>query len=266
MSDTPKSLISKLAEAMNEVGRIPKNGRNDFHKYDYVTEADLVEAIRGKLAEKKVFLFTSVEATAHAGEITEVFTLHTFVDGESGEQFQVKGYGQGQDKGDKGGYKAQTGAMKYALMKNFLVATGDDPEQTPPAPPKQQAKAPAKPAEKKLPTTIQIMETMNKMDHLQPLTVAYQKAFTYTHWTPEEAKTLGECFLNRHAKLANWIRDGFTMLGATGDVLARAFADPQTFKLTVKEVLPVPATESAEANSQEGTAEPAKAETSGPAA
>ena len=29
----------------------------------------------------------------------------------------------------KGLYKAFTGSMKYFLMKNFLVATGDDPEQ-----------------------------------------------------------------------------------------------------------------------------------------
>src|SRR3954466_1825044 len=105
----PHSLVKKLAEVMNEVGRIPKSGRNDFHKYDYVTEADLVEAIRTKLAEKHVFMFTSVESTAHQGDVTEVVTMHTFVDGETGEEFSVKGYGQGQDKGDKGGYKAMTG-------------------------------------------------------------------------------------------------------------------------------------------------------------
>jgi hypothetical protein len=36
--------------------------------------------------------------------------------------------GEGQDAGDKGPYKAMTGAQKYALMKTFMIPTGDDPE------------------------------------------------------------------------------------------------------------------------------------------
>ena len=32
------------------------------------------------------------------------------------------------DKGDKAGYKAYTGALKYFLANTFMVATGDDPE------------------------------------------------------------------------------------------------------------------------------------------
>ena len=32
------------------------------------------------------------------------------------------------DKGDKAGYKANTGAIKYYLANTFMVATGDDPE------------------------------------------------------------------------------------------------------------------------------------------
>jgi hypothetical protein len=239
----PPSLVSKLAAAMKEVGRIPKSGRNDFHKYDYVTEADLVDAIRDKLSDRNVFLFTSIESTAHAGDITEVFTVHTFVDGDTGESFSVKGYGQGQDKGDKGGYKAQTGAMKYALMKNFLVATGDDPEQHD----DKAAKAPPKAAVDKViqavkkppapPTVIKIMEVMNEQKLLQPLQVAYDKALTYTHWTDEEKKTLAECYLGDYAKLSNWIREGYTMLNGTGDVLAIVSVD-KTGKATVKEAAP----------------------------
>jgi hypothetical protein len=36
--------------------------------------------------------------------------------------------GQGLDVGDKAPYKAMTGALKYALLQSFLLATGDDPE------------------------------------------------------------------------------------------------------------------------------------------
>jgi hypothetical protein len=76
MSDDA-SLYSKIAKVMGEVGRVEKRGFNDFHKYAYATEADLVEAVREKLSAA---------------------------------------------------YKAMTGALKYFLMKTFLIPTGDDPE------------------------------------------------------------------------------------------------------------------------------------------
>ena len=40
--------------------------------------------------------------------------------------------GEGMDKGDKAGYKAYTGALKYYLANTFMVATGDDPEKDSP--------------------------------------------------------------------------------------------------------------------------------------
>ena len=41
--------------------------------------------------------------------------------------------GEGIDKGDKAGYKAYTGALKYYLANTFMVATGDDPEKDSPS-------------------------------------------------------------------------------------------------------------------------------------
>ena len=40
--------------------------------------------------------------------------------------------GEAIDKGDKAGYKAYTGALKYYLADTFMVATGDDPEKESP--------------------------------------------------------------------------------------------------------------------------------------
>lgn len=134
---TGSKLAAKLAKILGEVGKVPKTGYNSFHKYNYVTENDLVYAVRDKLAAEGVFVFTSVEEqhseiiTAADGKqslLTKVVTLHTFVDGETGETFSVKSQGQGSDNGDKGGYKAITGAMKYFLYKCFMIPTGDDPE------------------------------------------------------------------------------------------------------------------------------------------
>lgn len=123
------SLVTKLVSVMKEVDRVPKNGRNEIHGYNYAMETDIVDAVRGKLADLGVFVSTSVASAARHGELTQVTTTHTFHDAETGETLAVSGYGQGQDRGDKGGYKAITGAIKYFLLKNFLIATGDDPER-----------------------------------------------------------------------------------------------------------------------------------------
>lgn len=165
-----KSLVSKLAEVMKEVSKIPKNGKNTFHNYKYVMESDLVEAIRDKLADRHIFITSSTKGIetvelsrpTKGGEIVtqKIGVLrveYTFHDGESGEKLTMEGAGEIDQDGGKGLYKALTGAMKYFLMKQFLVATGDDPEQTPQqksAPEKKPAPAKvAKPAEKPVPST-----------------------------------------------------------------------------------------------------------------
>lgn len=132
-----RSLVKKLAEVMSEVKRVPKNGFNKFHKYQYATESDVSDLVREELAKRSVMLFPSVishESREHknrSGSTEYISTIEmefTFVDGESGESMAFKTVGEGQDAGDKAYYKAMTGATKYALMKVFLISTGDDPE------------------------------------------------------------------------------------------------------------------------------------------
>jgi hypothetical protein len=139
MADAPKTLAAKLAEIMNEVESVPKRGRNDFHKYDYATEADIAGAIRGGLARRSIMLLPSVTAwkdeTRTSGErndksktITTVDMVFSFIDGDTKERLDLPWVGRGEDSSDKGIYKALTGALKFFLMKAFLIPTGDDPE------------------------------------------------------------------------------------------------------------------------------------------
>jgi hypothetical protein len=60
--------------------------------------------------------------------MARVVMAYTFSDVDSGEELVAKVAGQGLDTGDKAPYKAMTGALKYALLQSFLLATGDDPE------------------------------------------------------------------------------------------------------------------------------------------
>lgn len=137
MTSPTKSLYGKLAEVLGEVGYVQKKGRNNFHNYNYVTEQDLVEAVREKLAARNIVLIPSVTGiderpvkTAKGVDscVTTVRVAFTFCDGDSGETHTAEWAGAGDDPADKGLYKAYTGAMKYFLMKSFLIPTGDDPE------------------------------------------------------------------------------------------------------------------------------------------
>lgn len=136
MSDAPKSLAAKLAEVMAVVKRIPKRGKNEFHGYKYATEADLADAIRDELSSRGVILIPDVQTVERIDTtptakgkpqfLTNVEIKWTFTDGTDSISFMMPGCGI--DGEDKGIYKAITGAEKYALMKFFLVPTGDDPE------------------------------------------------------------------------------------------------------------------------------------------
>ena len=138
----PETLIEKLAAVMAAVERVPKNGENKFHGYRYATEADLSDAVRSNLARYGVMLIPSVEKvewskvpTKNGEERLATLTVKfTATDGKTDFSFTV--IGEGQDRGDKATYKAMTGATKYALLKLFLIPTGDDPEKDDEAPAK----------------------------------------------------------------------------------------------------------------------------------
>lgn len=140
-TDTVRGLHAKLAEVMAEAGRIPKNGQYQGQgAFKYVMVGDAADAIRKALGERKVSMLPSQvdvvseaeHATKSGGTMTTITirTTWTLVDGETGETATIQSIGTGADSGDKASPKAQTNAMKYALLMGFLLSTGDDPEQS----------------------------------------------------------------------------------------------------------------------------------------
>lgn len=130
------NLRQKLAEVRRRIGYIQKRGHNERSNYSYVTAADIAGSVGDILAELGVVVIPklediSYESAVGRGEATRmarVIMAYTFADVDSGEEVVAKVAGQGLDPGDKAPYKAMTGALKYALLQSFLLATGDDPE------------------------------------------------------------------------------------------------------------------------------------------
>ena len=135
---TEKTLVKKLAKIMGKIGVVPKTGFNNFHKYNYTTEADVQAITSNRMAEENLIMIVieveneTRQVTTKNGK-TEFIYRGTFDfqihDGDSGEVLTMRVSGEGQDTGDKAAYKALTGAHKYALMKLFQISTGDDPER-----------------------------------------------------------------------------------------------------------------------------------------
>jgi len=157
------NLYKKILKVRKGVKVLEKKGKNKFHNYKYLKEEQVTEHLKD-LMDKENLLFLPINAsiirTTKTGEksvLTTVRVSYSFIDVDSSFEHRGEYEGQGSDTGDKGGYKAITGAIKYILMKTFMIPTGDDPEasdvpmqeevrtQAQPAP--QQAPQPAAPAQ-----------------------------------------------------------------------------------------------------------------------
>ena len=144
MPETKLSLHRKLAQVMYEADRIPKNGTAPaaMGGFKFVQVGDAADVIRKALAEQKISMIPTaielVDQTEHPSgadgkkvmTTMTVRTTWTLTDGDTGETAVIQSLGSGGDTGDKAAPKAQSNAMKYALLMGFLLSTGDDPEMT----------------------------------------------------------------------------------------------------------------------------------------
>lgn len=123
-----------LRKALKEKGILKKGATNSFDNYNYFSEAQYKELFTELFSEYGLELkFNELEYATFEGSEKQAngrmpklqFNL---IDIETGFFEETIITGEGIDKGDKAGYKAYTGALKYYLANTFMVATGDDPE------------------------------------------------------------------------------------------------------------------------------------------
>jgi len=136
-----KEVYGKVLAIQSEMTKLPKNGYNSFHKYAYVTEADAMEMFRDLCVKHGVVVIPTISIVAHNGDLTTINASYRIIDCDTGKEITCEIPGQGQDKGDKGIYKAITGSYKYFIMKTFMIPTGDDPERDEGVKPVQTKKA-----------------------------------------------------------------------------------------------------------------------------
>lgn len=158
MTNTGTSNItSAMLKVMSGVSFVQKAGKNEFHGYKYATEGDALAALRPHLIANELVILSDVIEHTSPDEFgnTTVKVQYRIIH-SSGEELVCHFVGCGNDRsskgaiGDKGIYKALTGANKYFLLKTFQLETGDDPERDDTSadkgadytPPQRQKKAP----------------------------------------------------------------------------------------------------------------------------
>ena len=130
---------NSLRKILKERGVLKREGNNTFDKYKYFSEAqykmlftELMSEVglELKFSEISYDTFEGTEKQANGRMPKIEFTLF---DVDTGFYETTCITGEGIDKGDKAGYKAYTGALKYFFANTFMVATGDDPETESPS-------------------------------------------------------------------------------------------------------------------------------------
>lgn len=130
-----QKILHKLAEVQKSVpSYMKKGGFNKAFNYSYTSEKQLKEVFQPLFKEAGViFKVDVIDQKVEPGDgkmrLTLVTMQYHFIDSESGESIEGTFCSQGSDSGDKGIFKAITGAIKYILTSTFLIPTGDDPEK-----------------------------------------------------------------------------------------------------------------------------------------
>lgn len=145
MSEVKKlNIYEKLLAITSEMQTVAKNLTIEMGKgkYKAVGEVDVINAVKPLEVKYGVYSYPVSRVITESKEITNKYdtinqfmrveTTYRFVNVENPSEYvDTITYGDGVDSQDKAPGKAMTYADKYALLKAYKVATGDDPDQTP---------------------------------------------------------------------------------------------------------------------------------------
>ena len=120
------SLSKKLAELASRTGKVVKDGTNKHFHYAFISYEQVAAVIRTHMADVGLSLSVGTSHREKTPKGVTLLTEATFTDNETGAMRLVRWYGEGDDTQDKGTAKALTSAVKYGLMRMFLLSTQDD--------------------------------------------------------------------------------------------------------------------------------------------
>lgn len=129
------TLYKKMAAVMGHMSRVKKTGQHPTQKYMFATDGDVSDMVRDALSQEGIAFFADfieidqkvVGKTSSGGDIRNNFArfIFTFACSETGATRSCTWFAEAVDTSDKGINKVATAAVKYFLLKTFLISTGD---------------------------------------------------------------------------------------------------------------------------------------------
>lgn len=128
MTDT-KNIYQRILAVMAEVDYIQKGDKKAGGMYRYVSHDQVTEALHPQLVKHGIVVIPTVESMTQDGNRTAVCLSVDFINADKPEdRIAILSWGYGVDTSDKGPGKAVSYAFKYAMLKTFMLETGDDPD------------------------------------------------------------------------------------------------------------------------------------------
>lgn len=115
---------------MEEVSYIQKSDKKVNNQYTFVSHDAVSAVLHPLLVKHGIAVIPRVSSWGQDGNRTSADVVIDFVNADKPEdKVEVPCFGFGIDPQDKGPGKAVSYATKYAMLKVFVLETGDDPER-----------------------------------------------------------------------------------------------------------------------------------------
>ena len=131
MTDEKKpNIYERILAVMDDLHYVQKENKKVNNQYSFVSIDGASRAIHPLLVKHGIAMIPSVAEFTIDGNRTTATVTVEFVNAQNPEERIVSTFvGFGIDNQDKGIGKAVSYATKYAILKTFVLETGDDPER-----------------------------------------------------------------------------------------------------------------------------------------
>lgn len=136
------NIYQRIKAVMEDIQYLAKDDRVEFGstKYKAISEEKVTSIVRVAMIKNGLVMYPETQEIIREQQITpdgkvlpQITTVNVTyrmvnIDNPD-EQIQIASSGQGSDTQDKGSGKAMTYAFKYALLRTFMIPTGEDPDK-----------------------------------------------------------------------------------------------------------------------------------------
>jgi hypothetical protein len=121
------NIFQRIRGVMSELDYVQKGEKQVNGQYRFASHDQVTAALHPYLVKYGIVVIPTVEEMTQENNRTVVKLAVVFRNCDSPiDAFHVHYYGYGVDSGDKGPGKAISYALKYALLKTFMLETGED--------------------------------------------------------------------------------------------------------------------------------------------